>query len=381
MSLSIGRYPDGGLTQAADGNLYGLTEEGGANSVGVIFQFNPITDVYTKKIDFDGFSAGNGGYPRGDLLLASNGKLYGMTSAGGVNGYGTVFEYNSTNDAFVTTLDFNITNGMSPQYSSLIETPLAIITQSVNSNYCVGDSIFVPYTISGSYDVGNIFTAQLSDASGSFSSPVTIGSFSTISPSTIHALVPSITSGTGYQIRVTSSSPSVTGTNTSINIHALPTLVATTSNSLICTGESVSLSVSGANTYSWSTSQTGTMVAVSPTTNITYTVVGIDVNGCVNDAIITQSVSACTGINNLTATDFFVNVFPNPANEIVNIDFGLLSDSERSIKVVNMVGQVLVLETEKSSVSKINIQDLSSGIYYLIITNQNQQKSIKFVKE
>ena len=383
LSVSIGRYPSGGLTQAADGNLYGLTEEGGANSAGVIFQFNPVTDVYTKKIDFDGFSIGNGGYPKGDLLLASNGKFYGMSSIGGVNGYGTVFEYNSTNDAFVKTIDFNITNGMAPQYSSLIEMPLSIVTQSINNNYCMGDSVFVPFTISGSYDAGNVFTAQLSDASGSFSSPLSIGSCSTTSPSTIHALVSSLSPGTGYRIRVTSSNPSIIGANngSNISINALPILVPTTSSSLLCSGQSATLSASGASTYSWSTSQIGPNIVISPTTSLSYTVTGIDVNGCANNASITQSVSSCVGINNLTTTDFFVNVFPNPAKETLNIDFGSIGNSDRIIKIVNVVGEVLILQTETSQYSKINMKELSSGIYYLNIRYQNQQKSIKLIKE
>ena len=43
------------------------------------------------------------------------------------------------------------------------------------SPFCSGSAVSVPYTITGAYIPGNIFTAQLSDGSGSFASPVSIG--------------------------------------------------------------------------------------------------------------------------------------------------------------------------------------------------------------
>jgi uncharacterized repeat protein (TIGR03803 family) len=45
-----GAEPYGSLIQAVDGKLYGMTEDGGSNNIGVIFQFDPLTSTYTKKI-------------------------------------------------------------------------------------------------------------------------------------------------------------------------------------------------------------------------------------------------------------------------------------------------------------------------------------------
>jgi hypothetical protein len=82
------------------------------------------------------------------------------------------------------------------------------------SAFCAGSTVSVPYTVSGSYNPGNVFTAQLSGSTGSFTSPTVIGSVSSTGAGTINATIPAGTSpGTGYRIRVVSSSPSVTGTN------------------------------------------------------------------------------------------------------------------------------------------------------------------------
>jgi uncharacterized delta-60 repeat protein len=41
--------------------------------------------------------------------------------------------------------------------------------------FCAGSPVSVPFTATGSYNGGNVFTAQLSDATGSFAAPVTSG--------------------------------------------------------------------------------------------------------------------------------------------------------------------------------------------------------------
>ena len=53
----------------------------------------------------------------------------------------------------------------------------SITTSTISgSPFCPGSSVSVPYTISGTYNAGNIFTAQLSDGLGSFAAPTNIGS-------------------------------------------------------------------------------------------------------------------------------------------------------------------------------------------------------------
>ncbi len=74
-----------------------------------------------------------------------------------------------------------------------------------------GTAIDVPYTITGTFTAGNTFTAQLSDASGNFGSPVTLGSVTNTASGTINGIIPAGTaSGTGYRVRVVSSNPSIT---------------------------------------------------------------------------------------------------------------------------------------------------------------------------
>jgi uncharacterized repeat protein (TIGR03803 family) len=113
-----GESPTGNLAQALNGKLYGMTERGGANTIGVLFEYDPATNVYTKKIDFNGTT--NGGTPNGSLELSSNGKLYGFTTSGGANNFGVLFEYDAATNTYSKKQDFAGANGAYPYKGSLL---------------------------------------------------------------------------------------------------------------------------------------------------------------------------------------------------------------------------------------------------------------------
>ncbi len=108
---SKGNNPNGSLIKATNGKMYGMTRSGGVNNRGVIFEYNAETNEYIKKIDLD---MGIGGNPEGSLYEASNGKLYGMTFYGGRNGYGTIIEYNPIDNTINKLFDFSDSDGKSP---------------------------------------------------------------------------------------------------------------------------------------------------------------------------------------------------------------------------------------------------------------------------
>ncbi len=74
-----------------------------------------------------------------------------------------------------------------------------------------------------------------------------------------------------------------------VNINGLPDVKVSASDTLICKGESLTLTGDGANTYTWSplvaiSSTTGKTITASPSLNQTYTVEGKDAIGCTNTA-------------------------------------------------------------------------------------------------
>lgn len=103
-----------------------------------------------------------------------------------------------------------------------------ISTGIVSADVCLGGTFNLPFTATA-MNAGNIFTAQLSNAAGSFDNPVNIGTLSATSTGAIQVTIPATTlAGTGYRIRVTSSSPAIISTDNGTNIAINPTIIAIT---------------------------------------------------------------------------------------------------------------------------------------------------------
>jgi len=97
-----GASPYSGLTRAGDGNLYGTTTDGGTNGDGTVFRVT-TNGVLTPLYSFTG--GHDGADPRGGLVQAGDGNLYGTTADGGTNFDGTIFRI-TTNGVFTPLYSF-----------------------------------------------------------------------------------------------------------------------------------------------------------------------------------------------------------------------------------------------------------------------------------
>jgi len=104
------------LTAGGDGELYGMTVDGGANSSGTVFKLTPGGKL-TVLQNLGGTNGGNCFDPCAPLVYADNGNVYGMTQGGGANGAGTFFEITPAG-TFTTLYSFcsqaNCTDGANP---------------------------------------------------------------------------------------------------------------------------------------------------------------------------------------------------------------------------------------------------------------------------
>ncbi|MES2382128.1 MAG: FG-GAP-like repeat-containing protein [Bacteroidota bacterium] len=126
-------------------------------------------------------------------------------------------------------------------------TPTFSVGSVGTSSFCSGSSVTIPYTApSGLFSLGNVFTAQLSDSSGSFASPANLGSVISTSSGTINGTLPnSLFSSSNYRIRIVSSNPSSISTNyTLINVIACPNI---TSFSPLAAGVGTTVTINGNN--------------------------------------------------------------------------------------------------------------------------------------
>lgn len=151
----------------------------------------------------------------------------------------------------------------SPHASSGMKGTITVEQKTIRTNsltssvFCEGASLTVPFTITGTFNSGNVFTAQLSNASGSFANPSSIGTVTGTSSGQISATLPgNVVPGSGFRIRVVSSQPVIIGSDngTDLTILDQPVAVITPGGpTTFCDGDSVSLAATTGSglTYTW----------------------------------------------------------------------------------------------------------------------------------
>ena len=74
-----------------------------------------------------------------------------------------------------------------------------------------------------------------------------------------------------------------------------------------------------------------------------------------------------------------INIYPNPANEHITIDFGNLDNVEGwNIKIINILGQDVL--SQPMNTDKIDVSELSKGVYIIRISDGINQTDKKFIK-
>jgi uncharacterized repeat protein (TIGR03803 family) len=88
-----GYIPEGGVILDTKGNLYGVTEDGGEDGGGTVFELSRSGDTWTKTTIYSfTFIYPDVFLPTSNLIFDGNGNLYGMSALGGANSAGGIFE-------------------------------------------------------------------------------------------------------------------------------------------------------------------------------------------------------------------------------------------------------------------------------------------------
>lgn len=254
--------------------------------------------------------------------------IYSQGASAYVNPSATIGIFNSNTD-FQTLPDVtaNPVPSISTFYTSIADKPATgqvyrWAPQFINcvvpgTNYCGGDVVNIDYNSLGlTFNAGNVFTVQLSDATGSFASPTNIGTLtSTATSGTIVCTIPTNqASGTGYRFRVVSSNVPFTGLNNGVDVTINPTVVPSVTvvaipGDTICNGDNVTFVATAINggpspTYQW-------YINASPVGGNTqsYSTATL-VNGDVVTCTITSN-AACVAPATATSPPITMVVYPN----------------------------------------------------------------------
>ncbi len=116
-----------------------------------------------------------------------------------------------------------------------------------------------------------------------------------------NSLIVSPTSSSIYTLSGTGANGCISASITSATINVTPTPTLSVNSSSICSGQTATLSVSGANSYTWSTNQNTSSINISPTSTTTYSVSGS--NGVCN-----SSATATVSVDNITLTTYSIAI-------------------------------------------------------------------------
>ncbi len=173
------------------------------------------------------------------------------------------------------------------------------ISQVSGAPFCNGESFTVSFTIHFTFNAGNVYTAQLSNASGSFASPVNLGTLSGTGAGTITCQIPANTpAGTGYKIRIIASDPASIGDATTavFVVGNNPTAVLNANGATtFCQGDSVALQTGSSAGYQYGWYRNNVLEA-NNTSNVRYLKTGGS-----NYVVITDA-NGCTGTSNSVST-------------------------------------------------------------------------------
>jgi ELWxxDGT repeat protein len=300
-------------------------------------------------------------------------------------------------------LYFTALSGSRMELYKFIDTMVQVTEPFTDTVLCGGQTFNLHYT-SDTFSSGNIFTAQLSDASGSFASPVSLGSATATTSGTISCTMPtSVAVGSGYRLHIIASNPSYISRNANFPIKVVATQAP-----------SVTLAVSP-----------GTVIPL-PITNVTFTatpvnggtvpvynwtkngspIAGASTNVYANNnwvnndnicVIMTSNLScaspsvatACktityTGVKDAAALGD-INIYPNPNKGELMLTGKLDGPAQFNIVITDMSGRTVYTDeitTATGMVNKhISIKGITPGVYLLHLTHDNGKRVMKLVIE
>lgn len=127
--------------------------------------------------------------------------------------------------------------------------------------------------------------------------------------------------------------------------------------------------VSG-NTFNPATANVGTYPI-----NYYYT----DLNGCSNFATQTATVSACTGIIELTNS--LISIYPNPAQDVFYVNFNNTLTDNTTLELYDAIGKLVINKKANSGIETVSLEGLTKGIYSLRIVSENKQLTARIIKD
>ena len=311
-------------------------------------------------------------------------KLSYISTTSLLSGLDAFSNFNSTNLYLSNTTSGTSINYLIPSNTNLIILKFIVLGSctEINSNDFYTTTALINGDVSSSIFINGENNFELTASSSS--SAICIGDSVTLfgSGATTYTWSNGVTNGLAFNpVETTSysligSDPNGCQDTTSliISVFPLPDVTANSSASIVCLGQSLTLSGSGAASYSWSNSVVNAESFV-PTITTTYFLTGTDLNNCSNTDSIIITIELCNGISDINENLFLV--YPNPSDDFVTIQIGsnLLNSNYR---ISNNEGKIMLNGYLNLMETKIDLSGLKPGVY-LFVFGEDYYEKIKLL--
>lgn len=290
--------------------------------------------------------------------------------------------------------------------ASSISTSSIVVNSIANKSVCANDTLKIAYQATGAYNSGNKFNAELSNATGSFTSPITIGSFTGTTNAIITCIIPANTpTGNRYRVRVSSTNPVLTGlpSTDSITVSSLPAIPpAITGPTTVTAGSTTTYTVPKVTgvTHTWTVPTGDTLVSgqgkdtikvkwhTSGTISVTANngcgasakrTLAVTVSGTAPVMVTTLQVKPEEHVGNM------VQLMPNPSNGQTSLLFTTSKEVKYEVEVTDGEGRVLLhkdgITIKGINKLELNISSFAAGTYLVnIYDREYARRTIKWSK-
>ena len=114
---------------------------------------------------------------------------------------------------------------------------------------------------------------------------------------------------------------------------------------------------------------------------VTKVFVTITVNPAQTSQKVITEKSAILAIEKSPISNQTISIYPNPVNNLLNIDYGGDQKDLIQIRITDITGKTLITKEITNGQSQVNVSHLNKGTYILRITSRSETTNKKFIKK
>ncbi|MGB3075499.1 MAG: T9SS type A sorting domain-containing protein [Chitinophagales bacterium] len=266
---------------------------------------------------------------------------------------------------------------------------------------CWGEDILLDFTATGTFNVGNVFTAEITKKDV-FTKVYKIGSVVGTGSGELTATIPFDLNKGDHSLRIVSSDPPIVSdalmNGIFLRCPGIPTEGRTTSN-ITATTAKITWKPSGGcpisykvkwriasgnnsdNNFADVTDTTYVLTGLTPNTTYIWQVATLCVEEpelLTNYSLIKEFTTSPLRLN-ATVWSNGLEIFPNPVQNTLSIKSEI--EMNATIEVRNLIGEILMVSPLNASETHLDVSSFSAGSYVLLLKTDTETIVRKFVKE